>query len=45
LDRVDSSKGYIEGNVQWVHKTINLMKQSFNQKEFIHFCKLVANNN
>ena len=26
LDRIDSLKGYIEGNVQWVHKDINLMK-------------------
>ena len=26
LDRIDSSKGYIEGNVQWIHKDINYMK-------------------
>ena len=30
LDRIDSSKGYIVGNVQWVHKDINLMKNKFN---------------
>lgn len=45
LDRIDSSKGYIEGNVQWVHKDINLMKNKFNQEEFIKLCILVANYN
>jgi len=44
IDRIDSSKGYIEGNVQWVHVKINYMKQSISQEEFIQFCKLVALN-
>lgn len=44
LDRIDSSKGYIEGNVQWVHKDVNIMKWDFNQNYFINICKLVANN-
>lgn len=42
LDRIDSTKGYIEGNVQWVHKTINFMKMNFTQDEFIKFCYLVV---
>lgn len=42
LDRIDNSKGYIEGNVQWVHKELNLMKLCHSQEEFIHWCKLVA---
>jgi hypothetical protein len=42
LDRIDSSKGYIEGNVQWVHKDINIMKNKFPQDYFIKICKLVA---
>jgi hypothetical protein len=42
LDRIDSSLGYIEGNVQWVHKSINSMKMSQNQDSFINLCKLVA---
>jgi hypothetical protein len=45
LDRIDSSKGYIEGNVQWVHKDINFMKSDSEQKYFIELCKLVAQNN
>jgi hypothetical protein len=42
LDRIDSSKGYIPGNVQWVHKHINIMKNKFSQEHFIEMCKLVA---
>jgi hypothetical protein len=44
LDRIDSSKGYIEGNVQWVHKFINIMKNGFSQEEFIYLCHQVAKN-
>lgn len=43
LDRIDSSKGYIEGNVQWVDKRINSMKNDMSEKEFINFCRLVSN--
>jgi len=45
LDRIDSSKGYIEGNIQWIHKDINWMKNSFNQDYFIKICKLIAEYN
>lgn len=45
LDRIDSTKGYIEGNVQWVHKWVNICKWNLTQKEFIKMCHLVANNN
>lgn len=42
LDRIDSSKGYIEGNVQWVHKVINDMKSNREDKLFIEYCRAVA---
>lgn len=45
LDRIDSSKGYIEGNVQWVHKDVNFMKGELVQKNFINWCKLISKNN
>lgn len=45
LDRIDSSLGYISGNVQWVHKDINKMKNSYDQSYFINMCRLVSNNN
>lgn len=44
LDRKDSDKGYLEGNVQWVHKDVNLMKMDFPEDRFIELCKLVADN-
>lgn len=42
LDRIDSSKGYISGNIQWVHKDINKIKSNLKDEEFIKLCKLVA---
>lgn len=42
LDRIDSSRDYEEGNVQWVHKTINIMKNTLDQDEFISFCRDVG---
>jgi len=42
IDRIDSAKGYIEGNVQWVCKDINFMKQSLEQGLFINYCKIIA---
>ena len=45
LDRIDSSKGYIEGNVQWVHKRVNLMKGNMSTENFIEWCNLVVKNN
>lgn len=42
LDRIDSKKGYIYDNVQWVHKDINFMKQEFNQEYFIEVCKKIS---
>lgn len=37
LDRIDSNKGYIEGNVQWVHKYLNMMKRTCENFEFIQW--------
>jgi hypothetical protein len=37
LDRVDSSKGYIKGNVRFVCLTINYAKNSFDEKDFVKF--------
>jgi len=42
LDRIDSSRGYLQENVQWVHKTINQMKSNRTDEEFIELCKAVA---
>lgn len=42
LDRIDSKRGYIEGNVQWLHKDINYMKRTYSQEHFIKMCNLVT---
>jgi len=44
LDRIDSNIGYIEGNVQWLHKDVNMMKQQLSQTRFIELCKLISKN-
>ena len=43
LDRIDSSKGYIIDNIQWLHKDINIMKLDLETNYFIDLCKKVYN--
>ena len=45
IDRINSNIGYIIGNIQWVHKDINLMKGSLKEQDFISYCKQVYINN
>jgi len=45
LDRIDSGKGYVEGNVQWVFKDVNIMKNSLPQNYFIELCKKISKAN
>lgn len=42
LDRIDNDKGYVEGNVQWVHKDVNRMKNVFDEKYFLKMCIMIA---
>jgi len=37
LDRIDSNEGYYLGNVQFVHKTVNVMKWALPEEEFLGF--------
>ena len=37
LDRIDSSKGYIDGNVEFVCYGINLAKNNFSKSEMLNF--------
>ena len=45
LDRIDSTKDYIVGNIQWVHKTINYIKRDLSDAEFVEWCKKVSAHN
>lgn len=42
LDRIDNRIGYVEGNVQWVHKRINMMRGSMDIEEFVRLAELVT---
>ena len=42
LDRIDSSKGYVEGNVQWIDKKLQHVKSKLSDAEFISICQKVA---
>lgn len=44
LDRIDNNKDYVKNNVQWVHKSINMMRGQLSIEDFIKNCKLVVNN-
>jgi hypothetical protein len=44
LDRIDNSKGYVKGNVQWLHKDINSIKSNYNQEYFIELCGYIYKN-
>jgi hypothetical protein len=44
LDRIDSAKGYVNGNIQWVHSDVNIMKNKYDQEYFISICKMIASN-
>jgi hypothetical protein len=43
LDRVDSSLGYIKGNIQFISATANLAKHSMTHEEMVIFCKIITN--
>lgn len=41
LDRIDSTKGYVKGNLQWVTQEINYMKQSLHNRDFLKSVKRI----
>ena len=41
LDRINSSNGYVKGNVQWVTKQTNVSKHIMSMEELYEFCKKV----
>lgn len=42
LDRIDSSLGYILGNVQFVSVMANFAKRDFQEEQLLEFCQAVA---
>ena len=41
LDRIDSTKGYVVGNIQWVHKDANKMKMDLQEEDFFRMVKQI----
>lgn len=42
LDRIDSTMGYVPGNIQWVHVMVNMCKNKYPEKDFVAMCQAVA---
>ena len=45
VDRIDSTKGYIKGNLQLVCYICNQMKSNLTLDELLNFCNLIINYN
>lgn len=43
LDRIDNHKGYVKGNIHWIHKDINRMKNIFTEEEFLGWVDKIYN--
>jgi hypothetical protein len=42
LDRIIPALGYVPGNVQWISRRANVMKQSASPKELLQFAEWVS---
>lgn len=43
LDRINSKLGYTVDNIQWLDKTVNVMKQALSDKDFVNICRKIVN--
>lgn len=41
LDRIDSTKGYTENNVQWVHIEVNFLKTNLPESKLFYWCQKI----
>jgi len=44
IDRIDSEKGYIRGNIQYISITSNHAKNSMSHRQMLDFCNLIIEN-
>jgi hypothetical protein len=42
LDRIDSSRGYVPGNVQFVSTAVNYMKSTMSHEDTLRLCEFIA---
>lgn len=43
IDRIDSSRGYLCDNVQWVLREVNVMKLDMTHDRFLELCSMITN--
>ena len=44
IDRIDSEKGYVKGNIQFISITSNHSKNSMTHEQMLEFCRLIMEN-
>lgn len=44
LDRIDSSIGYVVGNIQFISAAANMAKNKMSHEQMIEFCKVISEN-
>jgi hypothetical protein len=44
IDRIDSEKGYVKGNIQYISITSNHAKNSMSHEQMLEFCGLIMEN-
>lgn len=42
LDRIENDQGYIKGNIQWVHRDLNMMRRVMTIDQFLFYCRKVT---
>lgn len=42
VDRIDNKQGYVEGNVRWVHKRVNIMRMDMTDDELLEWCSRIV---
>ena len=42
LDRIDSSKGYVKGNIRWISRSMNWVKNEMNDDYVINLCNIIT---
>lgn len=41
LDRIDSDKGYVKGNVRWIHKELNFLKGDLSDERLLYWVEQI----
>ena len=42
VDRIDNSRGYVKGNIHWVHVLVNMSRGALELQKFIEMCEAVS---